>query len=120
MKTIYIYVLDTLADWELGYVTAELNSRRFFKEKAPLLTIKIVGHSKKKSALWEEWKITPECLVEDIEINNHNTLLLLWRRYVDDLRMQLLLKKRAFTFSRRDSGSDLWSHCSSGKLWNIG
>lgn len=33
MKTIYIYVLDTLADWELGYVTAELNSRRFLKKK---------------------------------------------------------------------------------------
>ena len=31
MFTVYIYVLDTLADWELGYVTAELNSRRFFK-----------------------------------------------------------------------------------------
>ena len=30
MFTVYIYVLDTLADWELGYVTAELNSGRFF------------------------------------------------------------------------------------------
>ena len=29
--TIYIYALDTLADWELGYVTAELNSGRFFR-----------------------------------------------------------------------------------------
>mgnify|MGYP006990149434 CR=1 FL=1 len=25
MFTVYVYVLDTLADWELGYVTAELN-----------------------------------------------------------------------------------------------
>ncbi len=31
MFTIYVYVLDTLADWELGYVTAELNSGRFSK-----------------------------------------------------------------------------------------
>jgi hypothetical protein len=28
MSTIYVYVMDTLADWELGYVTAELNSGR--------------------------------------------------------------------------------------------
>lgn len=35
MFTVYIYVLDTLADWELGYVTAELNSGRFFKKDAP-------------------------------------------------------------------------------------
>ena len=34
MFTIYVYVLDTLADWELGYVTAELNSGRFFRRAA--------------------------------------------------------------------------------------
>ncbi len=33
MSTIYVYVMDTLADWELGYVTAELNSGRFFKKE---------------------------------------------------------------------------------------
>ncbi len=32
MYTIYVYVLDTLADWEIGYVTAELHSGRFFKK----------------------------------------------------------------------------------------
>ena len=35
MFTVYIYVLDTLADWELGYVTAELNSGRFSKRTRP-------------------------------------------------------------------------------------
>ena len=29
MFTIYVYVLDTLADWELGHVAAELNSGGF-------------------------------------------------------------------------------------------
>ncbi|MDV8935295.1 MULTISPECIES: hypothetical protein [Carnobacterium] len=32
MVTVYSYVLDTLADWELGYVTSELNSGRFLKK----------------------------------------------------------------------------------------
>jgi hypothetical protein len=32
MFTIYVYILDTLADWELGYVISELNSGRFFKK----------------------------------------------------------------------------------------
>ena len=31
MMTVYVYVMDTLADWELGHVTAELHSGRFFK-----------------------------------------------------------------------------------------
>lgn len=35
MVTVYVYILDTLADWELGYVTSKLHSGRFFK-KAPL------------------------------------------------------------------------------------
>ena len=34
MFTIYVYVLDTLADWELGYITSELHSGRFFKRDA--------------------------------------------------------------------------------------
>ena len=40
MFTVYVYVLDTLADWELGYVTAELNSGRFFKKDAPGVSVK--------------------------------------------------------------------------------
>src|SRR5688572_2691020 len=33
MKTVYVYVLDTMADWEVGYATAELNSGRYLKSK---------------------------------------------------------------------------------------
>jgi putative intracellular protease/amidase len=33
MKTAYLYVLDTLADWEPGYVVAELNSGRYLERK---------------------------------------------------------------------------------------
>ena len=46
MYTIYVYVLDTLADWEIGYVTAELHSGRFFKKDAPRLSLKTVSDSK--------------------------------------------------------------------------
>lgn len=35
MFTIYVYVLDTFADWEMGYAISELNSGRFFKKDAP-------------------------------------------------------------------------------------
>ncbi|GBU11391.1 glutamine amidotransferase [Erysipelotrichaceae bacterium] len=76
MKTIYFYVLDTLADWEVGYITAELNSRRFFKEDAPLLTIKTVSHSKQPIYTMGGVKITPDCLVADIELSESNVLLL--------------------------------------------
>ena len=32
-KHVYLYVLDTLSDWEPGYAIAELNSGRFFRTK---------------------------------------------------------------------------------------
>ncbi|WP_424350103.1 DJ-1/PfpI family protein (plasmid) [Latilactobacillus sp. 5-91] len=76
MKTIYIYVLDTLADWELGFVTAELNSRRFFKEGAPVLKIKTVSHSKQPITTMGGIEISPDCLIEDIDLSENSILLL--------------------------------------------
>ena len=46
MFTIYVYILETLADWELGYVTSELHSRRFFKKDAECVSFKTVSYSK--------------------------------------------------------------------------
>lgn len=76
MKTIYIYVLDTLADWEVGFVMAELNSGRFFKRDAPLIEIKTVSHSKTPIKTMGGMKITPDCLVEDVSMKSNNVLLL--------------------------------------------
>lgn len=76
MKTIYIYVLDTLADWEVGYILAELNSRRFFKKNAPLVTIKTVSHSKNAITTMGGIKIIPDCLVEEIEMGGNTVILL--------------------------------------------
>lgn len=47
MFTVYVYVLDTLADWEIGYVTAELNSGRFFQKDAQSVELRTVSCSKK-------------------------------------------------------------------------
>lgn len=46
MFTIYVYILDTLADWELGYVISELNSGRFFKKGVQRVSLKTVSYSK--------------------------------------------------------------------------
>lgn len=46
MLTVYVYAPDTLADWEIVYVTAELNSRRFFQKDAPEVSVKTAGIAK--------------------------------------------------------------------------
>lgn len=40
MKNCYIYALNTMADWEIAHITAELNSGRFLKNgKVPVCTV---------------------------------------------------------------------------------
>lgn len=76
MKTVYIYAIETLADWELGYITAELNSRRFFKIEAPPLVIKMVSSSKEAIYTIGGLKIEPDCTLEEIQMSSTTTLLL--------------------------------------------
>lgn len=52
MFTIYVYVLDTLADWEIGYVTAELKSGRFSKRMHRLFRSRRSVIQKSLSTQW--------------------------------------------------------------------
>ncbi|MGG5317924.1 type 1 glutamine amidotransferase family protein [Enterococcus sp. AZ072] len=76
MTTIYVYILDTLADWELGYVTAELNSARFFKKDAQPVSLKTVGYSREPVKTMGGMTIVPDCLIEDISMDETSVLLL--------------------------------------------
>ncbi|WP_167958013.1 type 1 glutamine amidotransferase family protein [Anaerosporobacter faecicola] len=76
MFTIYIYVLDTLADWEIGHVTAELNSGRFFKKGAERVSFKTVSYSKDPIHTMGGMTIVPNCLIDDIVVNETSMLLL--------------------------------------------
>ncbi len=76
MRTVYVYVLDTLADWELGYVTAELHSSRFFKKGAERITLKTVSCSKSPITSMGGMTIVPDCLVDELVIEEKAVLLL--------------------------------------------
>ena len=76
MNTVYVYVLDSLADWELGYVTSELNSGRFFKKGAQRISLKTVSYSKEPINTMGGMTIMPNCLIDDIVVNETNMLIL--------------------------------------------
>ncbi|MDR1250408.1 MAG: glutamine amidotransferase [Treponema sp.] len=76
MFTIYVYVLDTLADWELGYVIAELNSGRFFKKGEQRVSLKTVSYSKEPINTMGGMTIAPNCLIDDIVAGETSVLLL--------------------------------------------
>lgn len=76
MFTIYVYVLETLADWELGYVTSELHSGRFFKKNAGRVSLKTVSYSKEPIHTMGGLTIVPDCLIDDIAVSETSVLLL--------------------------------------------
>lgn len=73
---IYLYVLDTLADWEVGYLNAELNSGRFFKSGVEKLKIRTVSYSKNSIETMGGIKIAPELCVEDIVVSENSVIIL--------------------------------------------
>lgn len=76
MFTIYVYVLDTLADWELGYVTSELNSGRFFKKDAQRVSLKMVSYNNDPIKTMGGLTIVPDCLIGDIDVSETSILIL--------------------------------------------
>ena len=93
MFTVYIYVLDTLADWELGYVTAELNSGRFFKKGAPEVLVETVALSKEPVKTMGGLTIVPDCSISDIEVDEKSVLLLPGANTWDDPKHGAIIKK---------------------------
>ena len=66
MKTVYVYVQDTLADWEAGYALAELHSGRFFQSAAEPLRLKTCALSLEPVTTMGGLRILPDLTVEKI------------------------------------------------------
>ena len=75
MFTMYVYVLDTLADWEPGYVISELNSGRFFKKDGQRVSVKTVSCSKDPITTMGGMTIVPNCLVDEMVVNETSMAL---------------------------------------------
>lgn len=93
MITVYVYVLDTLADWELGYVTAELHSKRFFKQDAPQVSFKTVGISRDPVKTMGGFTVIPDCVVEEITVDGESVLLLPGANTWDDPKHSAVIQK---------------------------
>lgn len=95
MFTIYVYVLDTLADWELGYAISELNSGRFFKKDAPRISVKMVSYSKEPIHTLGGMTVVPDYLIEDMVVGNKSVLLLPGADTWSDPKHHAILEKSA-------------------------
>ncbi|WBR99927.1 DJ-1/PfpI family protein [Pseudoduganella sp. SL102] len=72
----YLVVVDTLADWEIGYLTAELHSRRFFAN--PLADFKFhkVGVTMDEVTSMGGAAHTPDLALADLVLDEGDVLIL--------------------------------------------
>lgn len=75
-KKIYLYVFDTMSDWEVGYLIAELNSGRYFKNKLKPLEVVTVGINKNPITTMGGIKILPSISVDECILENTDVLIL--------------------------------------------
>ncbi len=66
MATIYLYVTDTLADWECGHVLAELHSGRFFKDPTCRYDLVLCGRTMDPVTTMGGLCMVPKVLFRDI------------------------------------------------------
>lgn len=78
MKTrkVYIYVFNTMSDWEVGYLTAELNTGRYFKKELEPLKVITAGIDKNPITTMGGLKILPEISINECNLHRKDVLIL--------------------------------------------
>lgn len=72
----YLYVFDTMADWEVGYLTAELNSGRWYKKGLPPSKIVTVGIEKVPITTMGGLTLLPDIELRECSFENGDALIL--------------------------------------------
>jgi putative intracellular protease/amidase len=72
----YLYIFDTLSDWETGYITAELNTGRFFKQPGNSVRVITIANTKDAVKTMGGLSILPDQTVEETKFTGNDLLIL--------------------------------------------
>ena len=75
-NTVYLYVFDTMSDWEVGYITAELNSGRYFKKGVAPSKVVTIGIEKTPVTTMGGLKILPDIKLDECNFTSTDALIL--------------------------------------------
>ncbi|KEZ50221.1 type 1 glutamine amidotransferase family protein [Metabacillus indicus] len=75
-KRAFLYVFNTMSDWEYGYLIAELNSGRYFKKDAAPLKIMTVGANKEMITTMGGMSIKPDISLDECTLEGNDLLIL--------------------------------------------
>jgi putative intracellular protease/amidase len=73
---VFLYVLNTLADWEISYLIAEINSGRYLKKNTKTPKIIKVGNSLTTIKTMGGMEITPDIDVHNVILENGDLVIL--------------------------------------------
>ena len=76
IKKVYLYVFDTMSDWEYGYLIAELNSGRYFKKDLVPLAVITVGATKEMITTMGGLSIKPDISLDEWSLESKDLLIL--------------------------------------------
>lgn len=75
-KKAFLYVFDTMSDWEYGYLIAELNSGRYFKKDIAPLKVITVGANKEIITTMGGVGIKPDISLNECILGSKDLLIL--------------------------------------------
>lgn len=75
-KKAFLYVFDTMSDWEYGYLVAELNSGRYFKKDIAPLKVITVGANKEIITTMGGVGIKPDISLNECILGSKDLLIL--------------------------------------------
>jgi len=76
MYNVYLYLPETLADWEIGHITAELHSKRFFRADAPQVILRTVALTAELVPTMGGLRIIPDGTIDEVPVTRETVLLL--------------------------------------------
>ncbi len=75
-KKVFLYVFNTMSDWEYGYLIAELNSGRYFKKDLAPLKVITVGANKEIITTMGGLSIKPDISLDECTLESTDLIIL--------------------------------------------
>jgi putative intracellular protease/amidase len=96
-KKAYLYVFEGMADWEYGYLIAELNSGRYFSDRGTKLEVRSVAAGPDPVRTMGALHILPDALLDELEPDSCALLILPGGdTWLDPIHSTAVEKARAF------------------------
>ncbi|MDU4861126.1 MAG: type 1 glutamine amidotransferase family protein [Terrisporobacter othiniensis] len=76
IRKAYLYVFNTMSDWEVGYLTAELNTGRYFKKGLDSINVITVGIDKDPITTMGGLKVIPKISMNECVFHSEDVLIL--------------------------------------------